>query len=144
MAHVGLLEDNVRIANMCTALLHFAGHQVVVYEHPRACLQALLAEHQASADASAVQEAARKNGLPVDVLILDLVLPDIDGLEVLRNLTTHPYTCTLPLILCTAATRNEVMSALRIAPHARVVEKPFRMQTLVSAIDFALSSRIRA
>src|SRR5579864_8172260 len=140
MAHIGLLEDNDRIAHMCTALLSFAGHTVIVYEHPRKCLQALLAESEVGNGSVPGQESVKKSGLPVEVLILDLLLPDMDGVEVLRYLTAHPYTRDLPLILCTAATESEVMRALRVAPHARVVEKPFRLQTLIAAIDAALGA----
>ncbi len=78
--------------------------------------------------------------LPVDLLILDLLLPGIDGIDVLRYLTSHPRTKALPIILCTAATQSEVAKAQRIAPHVGVVEKPFKLQTLVSAITTALNS----
>jgi len=77
--------------------------------------------------------------LPVEILILDLSLPDINGIEVLHYLTTHPHTRSLPLIVCTAAI-NEIEKARRIAPHAGIVEKPFKLETLVSAIASALKT----
>ena len=42
MAQVGLLEDNARIAKLCSTLLHYAGHQVTVYADSQTCLCALL------------------------------------------------------------------------------------------------------
>jgi CheY-like chemotaxis protein len=78
--------------------------------------------------------------LPVEVLILDLSLPDINGIEVLRYLTTHPHTQSLPLIVCTASTGSDIAKARLIAPHAGIVEKPFKLQTLVSAISTALET----
>jgi len=140
MASVGLLEDNARIAKLCSTFLHFAGHQVTVYETSQECLQALLSENKKSDGFSAFHENTSASSLPVEVLIMDLSLPDINGIDVLRYLTSHPHTQALPLILCTAAAHGEVAKALRVAPHAGIVEKPFKLQTLVSAIADALQA----
>jgi CheY-like chemotaxis protein len=143
MAHVGLLEDNARIAKLSATLLHYAGYHVTVFESSAQCLHALLAQHSSNGyetHGSADIGNPCNPQMPVDVLILDLFLPDIDGIDVLRYLTSHPHTAELPIILCTAATQSEVMKAQRIAPHVGVVEKPFKLQTLVSAITTALNS----
>lgn len=140
MARVGLLEDNSRVAKLCATMLNFAGHQVTIYGHPKECLQALFSSGLLQGDICAVQEGLRGSTLPVEVLILDLHLPDITGLEVLRHLQSHPHTRSLPLIFCTAATDSEVARALQIAPHAGLVVKPFKLQTLVSAISTVLQT----
>ena len=137
MALVGLLEDNARIAKMSATMLHYLGHEVTVYAHARDCFQALLIP-DATVDRQPVPEANALYRLPVEVLILDLHLPDIDGVEVLWRLRSHPHTRSLPLIFCTAATPAEIARARRIAPHARLVTKPFKIQTLTSAINNAL------
>lgn len=138
MAQVGLLEDNARVAKLCATMLNFAGHQVTVYGHPKECLQALFFAEMLHDDIQAAQESIKASSLPVEVLILDLHLPDITGLEVLHHLQSHPRTRSLPLIFCTAATDGEVANALRIAPRAGLVAKPFKLQTLVSAISKVL------
>jgi CheY-like chemotaxis protein len=135
MAHVGLLEDNERIARLCSTFLHLAGHQVTIYDTSLNCLRAFFPYGKAQDTLS-----ANKNTLPVEVLILDLSLPDINGIEVLRYLTAHPRTQSLPLIVCTAATEIDIEKARLIAPHAGIVEKPFKLQTLVSAISSALET----
>jgi len=138
MAQIGLLEDNARIAHLCATILQYAGHQVIIYKHPRECLQALLPE--AIHENNDLQLESRPS-LPVEVLILDLNLPDMGGVDVLESLCAHPQTCCLPLIFCTAATPSEIMRALRIAPQARLVEKPFTFQELISAITQVLETR---
>jgi CheY-like chemotaxis protein len=136
MAQIGLLEDNLRIAKLCATILQYAGHRVFVYEHPQACLDALL-----SAEACGNKQGkVVSRSLPVDVLILDLHLPDIAGIEVLRSLSSHPITQSLPLICCSAATSAEISSALSIAPKAFFIEKPFTYQDLVSAVENMLDS----
>ena len=49
------------------------------------------------------REALRIARLPVDAIVLDLVLPDMDGYEVLRKLKADPVTNAIPVILKTAA-----------------------------------------
>ncbi|GHO82866.1 response regulator [Dictyobacter formicarum] len=140
MAQVGLLEDNTRIAKLCATMLQYAGHHVIVYEHPRECLDALLPEMAGSSAVAYHSIASRSlSPLPVDVLILDLHLPDMTGIDVLRFLRANPRTRSLPLIFCTAATSSEVANALSIAPQACFIEKPFTFQELISAISSALS-----
>jgi len=138
MAQVGLLEDNARIAKLCATMLQYAGHQVTIYEHPQQCLHALLPETYSFSSTRSQHRSTQP--LPVDVLILDLYLPDIPGIEVLRRLQSYPHTQNLPLILCTAAPDPDVISALNIVPHAGFVEKPFKLEVLISAITNALKS----
>jgi CheY-like chemotaxis protein len=139
MAQVGLLEDNARIAKLCATMLQYAGHHVIIYEHPRECLNDLLLG-VVSRQAFAFSPVATKT-LPIDVLILDLHLPDMTGIEVLYSLRAHQRTQSLPLIFCTAATSAEVASALSIAPQACFIEKPFTFQELISAIANALCAK---
>jgi CheY-like chemotaxis protein len=138
MAQVGLLEDNPRIAKLCATMLHYVGHQVTLYKHPDECLQALLPAKAVYDHLAPAYIAPAVLALPIDVLILDLYMPDITGIEVLQKLRAHPHTHALPLILCTAATPAEIARALNLAPQAIVVEKPFRLQTLTSAITTSL------
>ena len=144
MACIGLLEDNSRIAKLCITMLNFAGHEVILYEDAEECLNALFAIPTAykSNGTQFFNEPMRTSrpNLPVEVLILDLHLPDMNGLELLHHLKTHPNTRSLPLIFCTAATENEVNQALSIAPRSWVVWKPFKLQALISAITEALQA----
>ncbi len=139
MALIGLLEDNDRIAKLCATFLDLAGHQVTIYDTSFDCLRALFSYGNTEDVSLSQHEFVSGNSLPVEILILDLSLPDINGIEVLHYLTTHPHTQSLPLIVCTAAI-NEIEKARRIAPHAGIVEKPFKLETLVSAIASALKT----
>lgn len=133
MARIGLLEDNIRISKLCATMLRYAGHNVTVYTDPGECLNALLLldVRQHFCPCTKTSDSAV---LPIDVLIMDLHLPAIPGLEILRILRSYAHTSTLPLIFCTAATGSEVDQAFSIAPDAVLVEKPFRLQSLVTAI----------
>jgi CheY-like chemotaxis protein len=137
MSRVGLLEDNTTIARLAAIMLSYVGHEVTIYEHPSDCLDALhLAEVYRGAPASLPSRT--RIALPVELLILDLHLPEIDGFHMLELLRSQPHTQSLPLIFCTAATDNELKLAFQLAPRAWLVEKPFRMDQLVSAVTSAL------
>ncbi len=140
MALVGLLEDNAPLAHLCATMLNYVGYQVTLYGDPQACLQALLAAGEVPESTNFLHEGMQAQTLPVEVLILDLHLPEFDGIEFLRRLQSHPHTQSLPLIICTAATDAEIASALSTAPRAVFVKKPFNLQTLISAIVAVLKA----
>ena len=134
MAHVGLLEDNPVLAKLAATMLNLTGHQVTVYEHPRDFLHALSlgnSSHTLPSGTASGKDAL----LPVELLILDLHLPDIGGFQILELLQNNQHTRFLPLIFLTAATQHEIDHALHLAPQAYLIEKPFKMETLLSAVS---------
>ena len=139
MSRVGLLEDNAIIARLASTMLTYVGHEVTIYEHPSDCLDALHLTDAYRGVKSSLLTPTRA-ALPVELLILDLHLPEINGLRILELLRSQPHTQSMPLVFCTAATAHELQQALRLAPKAWLVEKPFRMEVLVNAVSSALQS----
>lgn len=75
----------------------------------------------------------------VDMLIADVHMPRLDGLEMLARLRQEPH--YLPCILMSAAWDVPLKaSALSLAPEL-VVEKPFRIAAIVDSINRILASR---
>ncbi|MGB8347609.1 MAG: response regulator [Ktedonobacteraceae bacterium] len=141
MAHIGLLEDNANIADLCAKFLGLSGHCVTIYSTPEQCLRALFPADFRQTDMfpGFVEAPLPVCRLPFELLILDLGLPQVDGVDILRYLITHPRTRTLPIVLFTAASQHEVLRAQQVAPHIGIVEKPFKIQTLSAAITRALA-----
>lgn len=140
MANVGLLEDNSRIARLCSTMLEYSGHRVMLYPHPQQCIDALRRPLVTYESRNPASRFSTHSHLPIDILILDLQLPEISGIEVLHFLQSDPCTRTLPLIFCTASTPSEIARALHIAPYATVLEKPFKLQALVAAVNKTLGA----
>lgn len=142
MAHIGLLEDNANISELCAKFLGLSGHRVTIYATPEPCLQALFPTdlRQTEACPGSTEASLPVCRLPFELLILDLGLPHVDGVDILRYLITHPRTRALPIVLFTAASQHEVLRARQVAPHVGIVEKPFKIQTLAAAINRALAS----
>jgi two-component system OmpR family response regulator len=75
---------------------------------------------------------------PPDLMLLDAVLPDIDGFEVLTLVRKHPALQRLPVILLTAkATREDVMRGLVLGADGYIT-KPFEFDVLIRGIRAVL------
>ncbi len=65
-----------------------------------------------------------------DVILLDLMLPDILGWEVLQTLRADPLTCHIPVIICTALTVADEARAANVG----YLHKPIYYQDFVNAL----------
>lgn len=74
----------------------------------------------------------------VDLVLMDIVLPDADGLEVLRRIRTHPKLEKLPVIMMTGKSTAEDVAAGLVAGADGYVTKPFVMSGLVRAVKQVL------
>ncbi len=70
-----------------------------------------------------------------DLILLDVMLPDIDGFEVCRRLKTDSRTSTIPVILVTA--RADILSLVekQKLPVADVIRKPFAPRELLQRMN---------
>jgi CheY-like chemotaxis protein len=60
--------------------------------------------------------------LPV-VILLDLKLPKVDGLEVLREMKAHPQFCTVPVvILTTSAEDSDIQTAYQLGANSYIIK----------------------
>jgi CheY-like chemotaxis protein len=85
----------------------------------------------------AVQRAS--NGL-VDLVLVDLHLPDITGLEVCRAIRQNPSTATLPVLLISAVAEQEEATKLAAASGANgFLPDTAEPAVLVAAIRKALA-----
>ena len=57
--------------------------------------------------ATGPEALARVRAVPPDLIVLDLMLPEMDGLEVCRRLRGDPATASLPIIMLTAKADEE-------------------------------------
>ncbi len=74
-----------------------------------------------------------------NLILLDIMMPEIDGLEVLRRLKAAPETSSIPIILLTALDGDEdILTGYKMgADH--YITKPFKRTHLVAVIDHLLS-----
>lgn len=75
-----------------------------------------------------------------EIILLDVMLPGIDGWELLGQLREHPHTRGVPIVVCTILPQEELAMTLGAAAFLR---KPVSRSLLLAALDhqFALRSR---
>ena len=79
----------------------------------------------------------RRPPLP-DLVLLDVMLPDVDGFEVLQKIRQHPALTTLPVVMLTAkATRDGVLKGITGGADGYIT-KPFEIRALVKAVNAVL------
>ena len=80
-------------------------------------------------------------GEPFDAVLLDLRMPDMDGVEFLRALRRQPVHGRTPVVLTTAeADDSELMQQARTLGVAAVVKKPWSPQALRNVVQKVIES----
>ena len=78
---------------------------------------------------------------PVDLIVLDLMLPGIDGLEVTRRLRQNPGTKDTPIVMLSAKGEEaDIVSGLELGADDYVT-KPFSPRVLVARIKAVIRRR---
>ena len=87
-----------------------------------------------SGGAEALQEVADFNP---QVVLLDVMMPDMDGPGVLSELRARPDTAGIPVIFLTAKAQTEETEKLRALGAIEVIAKPFDPMMLADAVKTA-------
>ena len=120
MGRVLVVDDEGSLRRLVRTILEMEGHEVVEAEDGRFALQVL-----------------QKEGLTAfDVIVLDLMMPWIDGWEVLRNLDTER-----PRVIVLTAREDAYAEsrAQKSHPVYRYIKKPYDPEELAEAVKDALA-----
>ncbi|MEN9779587.1 MAG: hypothetical protein RL087_342 [Pseudomonadota bacterium] len=125
MQHILVIEDDARLAQMVADYLSQSGYSVEVCGDGRSGLARL-----------------RDTGRAIDLVLLDLMLPDIDGLDVCRQIRALPSTLArTPVVMLTA--KGDPMDrvvGLEIGADD-YLPKPFEPRELLARIRAVLRRR---
>ncbi|MDR3575089.1 MAG: response regulator [Anaerolineaceae bacterium] len=79
---------------------------------------------------------------PPDLILLDLMMPDLDGWDLYQQLKANEATRDIPVIIITAkAQAIDRVLGLHIAKVEDYISKPFRPQELIESIEKVLASK---
>ena len=77
-------------------------------------------------------------GQTVDLIILDVLMPQMDGFEVLRRVKVSPKTVSTPVIMLTVNDKHDdVLKAYRLGAECYIT-KPFRPRELIHNVQRVL------
>ncbi|MCC7445916.1 MAG: response regulator [Anaerolineae bacterium] len=74
-----------------------------------------------------------------DAVILDLMLPDIEGYDVCARIRSYPETAQLPVIILSARTEEASVQRAMAAGATAYLTKPVKFPVLIAEIRRALS-----
>jgi len=119
MRTVYITEDDASIRQLVTYALKTADIEAVGFETGAALFDAV---------------ASKKP----DLLILDIMLPDVDGISILRQIRDNPHTAELPVLMLTAKSAEyDKVNALDLGADDYVT-KPFGVMELISRVKALL------
>jgi len=77
-----------------------------------------------------------------DLVLLDLMMPDMDGWEVYQQMKADENTRSIPVIVITAKAQNiDKVLGLHIAKVDDYIAKPFSPQDLLNSVDTVLNRK---
>ena len=121
MPHLLLLEDDADIRLGLEQHLQREGFTISALENGKDALALL-------------QQVSSGHGPKLDAALLDLTLPDMDGLDVLRAIRNTPATRALPVVLVTARS-EEIDRVLGLELGADdYISKPFSTRELLARV----------
>ncbi|MBI4564603.1 MAG: response regulator [Planctomycetes bacterium] len=96
------------------------------------------AGHAARTARSAPEATAAINGYRPDLILLDLKLPDLQGLEVARMFAGRDDTRDIPIVVVTPLHLDEERDPAGLPGIRRVIYKPCRPRTLLESVEEVL------
>ena len=117
-----LAEDEPNIVESLTFILERSGFEVATTTNGRQALE------------------VAQSDTP-DILILDVMLPELDGYEVLRRLRADTRTKTLPVLMVTAKGQREDRETAMKCGADMFITKPFVNSELIAAVEKLAAGR---
>ena len=115
-----IVEDEESLLKLETILLTVKGYEV--------------------SGASTGKEALEKlSDGTFDLILLDIMLPDIDGYEICRQIKEHPRHTDIPVVMLTAKKSSEDHERGAICGADAYLTKPFKSAMIVEVIESLLT-----
>ncbi|MBE0599179.1 MAG: response regulator [Desulfuromonadales bacterium] len=111
-----IVEDEESLLKLESILLTSKGFDVQGVTNGQAALDAIAAEHP-------------------DLVLLDIMLPEIDGFEVCRRIKNDPATRQIPVIMLTAKKSREDMARGEKVGADWYITKPFKSAMVIETIQ---------
>jgi len=120
MSKVMVVDDEFLLRSMLKDALEDAGHTVVLAEDGQAAL-------------------ARAKAEAPDCIVLDIMMPGLDGYETCAALKADPQLAAIPVILISATTDLRVIDRAEQVGATTVLPKPVPIEQLEQALILALN-----
>ena len=122
-ARILSIEDEPGMSSLIQLIFERQGHRVISVKSGEFGLEML-------------------KSLRPDVLLLDLMLPDIDGWDVYQQMKEDEELAQVPVIIVSARDRDQdARSGRHVIGEDRFIEKPFDVKNLIKVVNEALEKQ---
>jgi CheY-like chemotaxis protein len=121
MAKILVVDDEPLLRAMLRDALDAAGYTVLEAEDGRSALVTAKAEHP-------------------DCILLDVIMPDLDGYQTCELLKADPDLAAIPVLLISATTDLRVVDNAERVGAAGILPKPFAAERVQHAVAMAIAS----
>ena len=119
--HILLIDDEVDFTELTAAWLRFYDFTVTTLN-------------------DAAHAMATLDLQPVQLVVTDLMMPQVDGMQLIQQLRERPTTATVPILTLTAKVLTDSERKFLLQHRVVVLTKPFEPQRLVDQIRQLLCS----
>ena len=123
MSRVLVIDDESVVGVILRLAFEAKGHETVLADGGRSGIDKARADHP-------------------DAIVLDLMMPEVNGYDVLEVLRDDPIVEDVPIIVLTAVTLSRERERCLSQGAAAVITKPFDPADVVDALDGLLSLRV--
>lgn len=116
-----VVDDEFAFCEVVCEILETAGYRARKAAHVREAYQCLAEE------------------VP-DLILTDVMMPDVDGLTFIRELKAKPHYASIPMVVISAKTSSSDQQAAIKAGATRVLAKPFSSENLESLVGSLLKT----
>ena len=119
-----IVDDNMQNIQLAAEVLKSGGYNIFFALNGKSALENL-----------------QKN--KIDLILLDIMMPEMDGIETCRIIHANPDHCGIPVIFCTAKYDSSTIKSAFEAGGVDYVTKPFLAEELKARIETHLSLKER-
>lgn len=121
MPKILIAEDDPAIRDLLSQVLRLEGYAIEAHAEGSGALASL-------------------KGVAPDAVVLDLMMPNVDGLELLNHIRSEPSTSTLPVVILTAKADDATTWAGWSGGCDYYMTKPFEPEELVATLQRLLAA----
>src|SRR5438876_1012950 len=122
MTRVLVVDDEIDTLNLLRTILEISGYEAVTTLN--------------SVDAITLAEVEHP-----DIIMLDIMMPHLDGFTLCKMMRLHPATTNLPIVFVTAYSSLDLEDRRKEAGADMVLPKPIGMDVLIEAVRAASAIR---
>lgn len=119
-----VIDDEPQVTEIIDAFLTNAGHQVIVDNNAEAGLK-------------------KARNIKPDIILLDIMMPGIDGYSICNDLKHDPGTADIPVVFLTGKDRADDMGRSFKVGGDMFIKKPFSCERLLEIVNIILMSSVK-